>query len=808
MPIVDGSLGSLVQGVSQQPERARRPGQAEEQLNVRNDEVFGLSRRSPTVYGGALTGFAADAWDDAEQGFVVADDGQLLFWYAKGTTFKLMDPSDGSEVANITSSYLPSVAKGNVVVASIDGDIMVLNRQKTVLMNTAVVQDYGSKTLGTVVYARGGETGTKFSVVISDTSGTGTYTVKTSNSDPDETTAKYIVEQLTGLMDGSIAANGTTHIIATTGSFSFSGNYTATLVSNHILVLPTGAAGNSPKVTAEDGTGTNILVAVTDSVSEVGRLPLRARKNQVVKVAGAEADADDYYLRFAVDNASATDTFEDVEGVWVEDSSHDTDFRILSSTMPHVLRDSGSGYQLLEVSWKDKFAGDDFSNPNPAFVNDEIQDMIEFQERLVFLHGREVTMSQAQDVSNFFLQTATALLDDDTIHVVPTTGRKNATMRHAVSYNRDLVIFSDADAQFTISGRTKLTPGSASVALTAEFSMNVGIRPQAAGNVIFYGSTVGNHTEVSEMFLIGDQATHDRRSVSNHVPRYISGAVNNLVADDGNSFAILWDNTLGTPTEVFLYEYLWQGNQRVQSAWSQWDFKDKLIAATVQGATITLVFYQDANLPAYSATIDLARNSSIGLDFEVHLDRLMSVTGPTVTLPTLPDGYSYVAVQGAGNTPEGLATTMTETADNGSTKDYDVGAGAVLVGVTYLTRYVPSMPVIKDRAGIARAKSDLSVARFKIDTSDTGPFRMIRETTYEAPEDYWELLWEGFRWDDPDFVLGAVPKDSGIVEFTFEDNAVTSNLAIECDSYLPLNITEIEWEGSLRGRSTRVNTGG
>ena len=807
MPIVDGSLGSLVQGVSQQPERARRPGQSQEQLNIRNDEVFGLSRRSPTVFGGAIADLAGpNVWDDAAHGFVNTESGPL-FWYVKDGRILLINPTDGSTVADEASSYLPTVATNNIRVASIDGDIMVLNREKIVEMNTAVTQGYGSRDMGTVVYARGGESGTEFSVVITDDTGTGTFTIKTSNSSQDQITAGYIMEQLHGMVSGSLTA-GSGRTITLTGTFSLSARYTATLVANHLLITPTGAAGDNPKITAEDGTGTQLLVAVTDSVSEVGRLPVRARKNQVVKVRGAEADADDYYLRFEVDNAEATDSFVDQEGTWVEDSSWDTAFRIKASTMPHILYEDAGVWQLAEVEWKDKFAGDDNSNPDPKFVGGPISDLVEFQERLVFLHGREITMSQAQDVSNFFLQTATALLDDDTIHVIPTSGRENATLQHAVNYNRDLVIFADGDTQFAITGRTKLVPNSASVALTSEFSMNPDINPQAAGNVIFYGSTVGNHTELSEMFLIGDEATHDRRSVSNHVPRYIAGTANSLVADDGNSFALVWDNTVGTPSDVYLYEYLWQDGKRLQSAWSRWDFQDKLIDAHVQGATLTMVFYQDANLPAFTTTIDLARNASFGLPFEVHLDRLQTVSDEAATLPTLPSTHEYVLVEGAGFANAGLVIPLTEVQVNGATTDYSFAAGIHVLGVKYKTRFVPSMPVIKDRAGVARAKSDLSVARFKLVTEDTGPFRMIRETDYEVDADWWYLDWEGFRWDDPDFQLGAVPIDSGIVEFTFEDNTATSHLAIECDSYLPLNITEIEWEGSLRGRSTRVNTGG
>jgi hypothetical protein len=47
---VDGSLASLVQGVSQQPPNQRRPGQHAGQVNMMSDPVRGLSRRHGTIW--------------------------------------------------------------------------------------------------------------------------------------------------------------------------------------------------------------------------------------------------------------------------------------------------------------------------------------------------------------------------------------------------------------------------------------------------------------------------------------------------------------------------------------------------------------------------------------------------------------------------------------------------------------------------------------------------------------------------------------------------------------------------------------
>jgi len=46
------------------------------------------------------------------------------------------------------------------------------------------------------------------------------------------------------------------------------------------------------------------------------------------------------------------------------------------------------------------------------------------------------------------------------------------------------------------------------------------------------------------------------------------------------------------------------------------------------------------------------------------------------------------------------------------------------------------------------------------------------------------------------------------VDFPFEDQTTTSKLLLECDTHLPMTITEIEWHGNVRNRSKRLTNGG
>ena len=76
MAKVDGAISSLIQGVSQQPARERRPGQCELQENMFSDPVNGLKRRGPTEFVKSLltgTGYTFTDYDAGSLGhFIMA----------------------------------------------------------------------------------------------------------------------------------------------------------------------------------------------------------------------------------------------------------------------------------------------------------------------------------------------------------------------------------------------------------------------------------------------------------------------------------------------------------------------------------------------------------------------------------------------------------------------------------------------------------------------------------------------------------------------------------------------------------------
>ena len=86
MPLITTSVPNLVQGVSQQPDNLRYPGQAEEQINALSSVVDGLNKRPHTEY---VANLNTSLQDDALVHFVDRDPlnkHAMIFNNDNGTT--------------------------------------------------------------------------------------------------------------------------------------------------------------------------------------------------------------------------------------------------------------------------------------------------------------------------------------------------------------------------------------------------------------------------------------------------------------------------------------------------------------------------------------------------------------------------------------------------------------------------------------------------------------------------------------------------------------------------------------------------
>ncbi len=851
MARADGSLGSLVQGVSQQPARARLPGQAEEQINVTNDEVFGLSRRPATTYEGSLPHFSGAPRKQFQAGTLDVGGKHLPYIMRlqpeSGTVEPEMYISEDGFLKNVIldGNYPRFYLQGNnpqrYVFKEIGDTVFVLNPEAEPLM---WANDFppGLSNKTTVVYARGAQYATGFSVRLEITSGGSTTRHVVTYATPDGSAAahteqaqvKYILRQLYELARGDISAGSTQNAddfgfvpdpgntYASTGAdVGFNTYMNMYLIGDHLLFVPK-SSSTDYRIVATDTSGSELMIGVYDEVDDVGLLPNRASVGQVVKVAGSNRADDDFYLQWQVEGFG-NGARPDVKGSWEEVSAPDQEYRIAELSMPQRLYKDGSGdWHIGVIDWKDRGAGDDNSNPPPAFIGTPIADIADFQGRAVFLHGSEVSMSKSNDYFDWFRQTASTKLDTDPINLRSTSTKGASTLTYAVPFNRDLILFGTDDAQFIIPGRNTVTSATAAMTLTAEFDVDLSVRPQPIGESILFASHTGKFTHMHEMYLTGNADRHERRTLTDHVPRYIPGKPVLFTADDGTNTAFVV--TDDDPRTMYVYEYLWIDNRRVQSAWNKWTFPMEITSIRVEDGELLYTFQGQADGHVLAKSL-LYRQDYEDLDFPLHLDAIRQAipSGGDILVPFSgrdEDLADLRVVQLDGPLVDGdllpITSAVRETVNVPNHIDYAritlaaAGADATLVAVgqKFDTKLVPTMPTVKDGDGVTISGAEISVSHFTMTFTDTGPFSMTRECQYEATEDYWTLEYSGRKLGDPGFVLGQAPVDSDNVIFPFEDQTTTSSLVITCDSHLPMTLTEIEWDGNVRNRTRRITNGG
>ncbi len=835
MAKVDGALGSLVQGISQQPARARLPGQSEAQINLSSDEVFGLTRRAPTSHI-ASTAYFADTVDGApviETGKLYDANADRYEYLIRTGTDPLMRLFDNGVERTVTDADNYLVTTTGVAVAdrivfkNVAGRVLVVNTETApaMLPDLPTNQETGY----VHIYTKGGQYYTYYKLTFTDDDGTWSVAYVSPDgavaSDAAWISPAFIADKLLKIMNTTQSATTSSMPASwaptqqsyhqTSGAAAhLNANYTMTQVG-HVIAMKRNDDTDFT-VTATENSGGDLLFALQTETTDAGELPTRAREGTTVTIRGANSADDDYYLRFTTNTGEAIGTFKDEEGVWEETTAPGQEYKLDPATMPYELVKSGSDYLIQQMEWIEREAGDDDTNPPPKFIGQPFTDVADFQERLCAIHGREFSASRSNDEFNFWNLSATQSLDTDPINLRATSTDNDATLQYLVPFNMALVLFGSNNAQYLISGETGLAPATAAMSLTSEFEIDLNVRPVASGDNIYFTSNTGRYTQLHEMYMSGNVDRHARRTVTSHVPRLILGNATVITTSDAANLVFCVADDKRT---AYVYEYLWVDQKRVQSSWSTWTFDTDVISAQIDGHNLNIVL-QHSNGSLTFEAIQLDKVENQGLDITVHLDGWQAVTltdqtSFTVTTPHDPD--SIRVVQAADGSYPGSRiitdTVVQDTVATGAANTVTITlpeayTGDVIVGTHYVSTYKPTMPIVKDEDGVAITTGRLTIQDFFLTYADTGPFTVTRETDYVDESLWWVSTYTGKTLGDPDFVLGALPVDTGVFEFPFSEDARTSSITIESTEHYPMTFTEIEWNGVWSNRSRRLSNGG
>ena len=797
---VSGTLGALLQGVSQQPAAIRNDGQVTEQINMVSDVVKGLTSRPATE----LVAFNTTATAGMRFRNVTMGGERFQIGYGSGV-LEIIDDLGVSRSVTLDSG-VGAYIEDQMEVYVYDGRVHLLNRNKVVAMDTDTTAAEANVVIGEgLVSCDGGE----FSH---------TYTVSLEYSDATVAVGTYVAPD--GTTTGDAAKTASDYIInELKTSLALHANYkvaTVTEVAGSVMRI---SGVSDIKVTVTDGSGGTLLRAQAATADNIEDLAVFAAHGALVRIVGATGDEDDYLMRFEIDGGTVGAGFGS-EGLWREwfDPTEAHNFDL--TTMPHVITKAGSAFTVSKGTWLGRRVGDSVTNPEPSFVGRTLRDINGFQSRLVVIAGPSVIMSKTNNDADFWKTSATTEVDDDPVDI-KSTAETEFALEWLVPFDRDLIIFADF-SQFIIKGSQALTYANASLVQTTNFEMGNAARPASTGRTLLFPFSNGGFAGVKEFFSAAGTDASDAASITQVQDEYMRGTVTKLTASTNFSFVTVQTDDPSESATLFVHQYYYDGNEKAQASWSRWNFPYGVVNVFFSGSQLFILMY-DADLGYIQTTLDLDIPINADVGYPVVLDVLDSYTTALLSdADYFADGTIEVErtyidlpwptaslVQGTGCAIPGqtLESTMTELV-TGTTWRYLVNAltapvgATVLAGLNYTVSVTPTMPFVRDSKGSAVKNSKLVVTEFNIYFEDSGYINATMGSKYRAQDivhSNKEVVLHGDP-DDPD----GVGIRSGEYSVGWGERSDWSTLTISSDDVRPMTIIEVEWLGQILTRGRRI----
>lgn len=557
-------------------------------------------------------------------------------------------------------------------------------------------------------------------------------------------------------------------------------------------------------IVGNDSAGGVNMKACTDYVTRVEDLPVRAFHNYAVRVASKSDPDVDVWYRFVANNPG----FFFSDGFWQECNAPNIPYRLDKGSMPHVLRYNAddSSFSFGPIDWKDRQTGTLVSNPDPSFIGNPITGIAAFASRLVFLAGPNLIMSRTNRPTDFWIASAQAVADTDPIDIGSTS--VNGALLSAVAHSKDLVVFTER-GQFIVYGRTAITPKNANMVLTTSFEADLTATPVPAGRNVFFCTGYGRYAGVREFYTEGATDINDSRPITQHVKEYIKGKAQHIAAS--SNYEILLVRAAADPKDLYVYQYIWADNEKVQSAWSTWRLPFVNEYMFFDEELIYIVGRVGSNLYLYRLSLDQIDSEGVG--FPVYLDSRFDVLDVHKSF-ALPyddlEAFPLNMVQGVGCPNPGMEAKL-------SSKLYvpgtgwvytlatDIQGGNLVVGVPYQSQFVPSPPIVKDQSGVPLGTAKLRIRDYIVSLAKSAFVRAMVRTPWGNSD---EIKFDGR-------IVGEVANRVGKVALSDErffipvrEEATNAEVAIYTDSPYPMTLLDLEWVGQYNKKGRRIDTGG
>ena len=545
MSAFESSYPSLLQGVSQQIPRLRLPGQVQVQENMLSDPVTGVRRRPGTVnkrtvpLSGAaanrLRVFYTEIGSKAVHGVINTVTGSITLYDTDAAYTQLF---------TATASYLQATAADQIQLATIGEELFICNTS-SVPATFGTISSLNPANRGWS-YIKAGAFSKLYELVVVTNLGT--------------VTASFTTPTGANVGDAALATpdNIATELFNDINAVAASLGISVTRSGVYLYIAPTTATS---VVTSSSSGQTFIEVSGSGVVRTESQLSARLTSGANGYVMGV---GDTGALRYYTYNHSNL--------TWLESGSFGSPQSITG--MPISIRYSGGTFTIPIIAWEGRLAGDNDSNPLPAFVqNGKITGMSSYQGRLVFLSGPDVSLSASGKPRRFMRSTVVTLNDDECINIKGSAGSLGtASYTRAVPFQKDLLLFSSVHQALIPSAGTALTPRNAQIVLTGQYACDTGATPVPIGRTLLFpmprSSAFFGVMEMMQSPYTDSQYTSTDSTV--HLPKYMPGRCRGGVSSSSSNMVLF--TCTGDLRAVFVHEYNWSGDEKIQQAWHKWTF--------------------------------------------------------------------------------------------------------------------------------------------------------------------------------------------------------------------------------------------
>lgn len=537
---------------------------------------------------------------------------------------------------------------------------------------------------------------------------------------------------------------------------------------------------------ASDDRGGSHMFAYKGQVDDFKKLPAQSTLGFKIRVAGNnEKQQDDYFVHYADPEGLG-------KGVWKETTEDAISFKIKASTMPHVLIKEPDGtFHFKMREWDDRLVGADATNPFPSFIGQGINDLFFYRNRMGFLSGENVILSEVGSFWNFFHTTTLILLDSSPIDIAVSTSRVNE-LKYAVPFNTALMLFSDT-TQFVLDSGQVLAHDTVTVEVSTRFESDLRCKPEGKATFVFFATTRGEYGGIREYYVPDDSDANDSENITSHVPEFIEGGIKSIAISSIEDMVVVRAD--GKPNELYIYNYYWSNKEKKQAAWHKWDVGGEVISARFVESRLVLI----VNRPNGTCieVMNLSRDDTIvKMDYKegLLLDRRVEITTAAPVLPFLAsDKASFYNQTGAFLGQSLSATAIATHITKGDT---------LYAGIQYPFEYRFSEFLVRSEGRVV-TPTKLMLKTVTIEYDSTGEFEVVVApvTSLSATRAVYSKKYAPTI-GSINTVLNTINIDSGKFKVPVWGDATTLRVTIKNDSVYPCSFQTAEWTATYTKHST------